>query len=172
MAEFEIRIATEKDAGLVADLSRRTFYETFGAVNTKENMDKFLNEQFIREKLVAEVSEPGNIFLLAFDGQFPVGYVCLREGEKHAAFGNSDSLEIARIYVVNTYIGAGIGKELMRKCIFLAKEMKKDIIWLGVWEKNSRAISFYTRWGFEKFGEHDFILGNDVQKDWLLMKRL
>jgi ribosomal protein S18 acetylase RimI-like enzyme len=172
MAEFEIRIATEKDAELVADLSHRTFYETFGAVNTKENMDKFLNEQFTREKLVAEVSEPGNIFLLAFDGQFPVGYVRLREGEKHAAFGNNDSLEIARIYVVNTCIGAGVGKELMRKCIFMAKEMKKDIIWLGVWEKNSRAIAFYIRWGFEKFGEHDFILGNEVQKDWLMMKRL
>jgi ribosomal protein S18 acetylase RimI-like enzyme len=172
MAEFEIRIATEKDAKLVADLSRRTFYETFGAVNTKENMDKFLNEQFTREKLVAEVSEPGNIFLLAFDGQSPVGYVRLREGEQHAAFGNHDSLEIARIYVVNTCIGTGVGKELMRKCIFMAKEMKKDIIWLGVWEKNSRAISFYIHWGFEKFGEQDFILGNDVQKDWLMMKRL
>jgi ribosomal protein S18 acetylase RimI-like enzyme len=167
-----IRIAHAEDAELIAGLSRKTFYETFGSVNTRENMDKFMNEQFTREMLMQEVSEPGNIFLLAFDEMTPVGYARLREGKRYPEFETKDSLEIARIYVINTYIGAGIGRELMRQCILTAKAMKKDILWLGVWEKNNRAISFYQHWGFEKFGEHDFILGNDVQKDWLMMKRL
>jgi ribosomal protein S18 acetylase RimI-like enzyme len=50
--------------------------------------------------------------------------------------------------------------------------MQKQALWLGVWEKNERAINFYHRWGFEKFGEHDFILGDDVQTDWLMKKEL
>jgi ribosomal protein S18 acetylase RimI-like enzyme len=170
--EFTIRFATAEDAELIADLSRKTFYETFGYVNTKENMDKFMNEQFTREKLIAEVSEPENIFLLAFDGEVPVGYVKMREGEKRPEFENKDAIEVVRIYSINTYLGTGVGKQLMRQCIFLAKEMKKEIIWLGVWEKNPRAIAFYSKWGFEKFAEHDFILGDDVQHDWLMMKNL
>ena len=170
--EITIRFATTKDAELIADLSRKTFSETFGYLNTKENMDKFLNEQFAREALIKEVSDPSNIFLLAFDDETPVGYARLREGEKYPEFENRDSIEIGRIYVVNSYIGTGVGQELMRKCIFLAKDMKKEIIWLGVWEKNSRAISFYTKWGFEKFGEHPFVLGDDVQSDWLMKKQL
>lgn len=170
--EFTIRFATPEDAELIADLSRKTFYETFGYVNTKENMDKFMNEQFTREKLIAEVSEPENIFLLAFDGEVPVGYVKMREGEKRPEFENKDAIEVVRIYSINTYLGTGVGKQLMRQCIFLAKEMKKEIIWLGVWEKNPRAIAFYNKWGFEKFAEHDFILGDDVQHDWLMMKNL
>ena len=167
-----IRFATPEDAGLIADLSRKTFHETFGYLNTQENMEKFMQEQFSREQLMNEVNEPGNTFLLAYEGETPVGYVRMRESAAKPEFGNSDAIEIARIYVVNTSLGTGVGKELMRKCIFWAKEMKKDIIWLGVWEKNPRAIAFYSQWGFEKFGEHDFVLGNDVQTDWLMMKKL
>jgi ribosomal protein S18 acetylase RimI-like enzyme len=172
MQEFLIRFATADDAELIADLSRRTFHETFGYVNSKENMDKFMNEQFSREKLIQEVAEPGNTFLLAFDNDTPVGYVRMREGKKFPAFENKDSIEIARIYSVNSYLGTGVGQQLMRQCIFIAKELKKEIIWLGVWEKNPRAIAFYTRWGFEKFKEQDFLLGDDLQKDWLLLKKL
>ena len=170
--EITIRFSTTDDAELIADLSRKTFSETFGYLNTKENMDKFLGEQFNREKLIKEVNDNKNIFLLVFDDENPIGYAVLREGEKYPSFDDKDSIEIGRIYVVNSYIGTGVGQELMRKCIFLAKEMKKEIIWLGVWEKNTRAISFYTKWGFEKFGEHPFILGNDVQNDWLMKKQL
>ena len=172
MQEFFIRFATADDAELIADLSRRTFHETFGYVNTKENMDKFMNEQFNRKKLIKEVQEPGNTFMLAFDGDIPVGYVRMREGKKFPEFESKDSIEIARIYSVNSYLGTGVGKQLMRQCVFIAKELKKEIIWLGVWEKNPRAIAFYTKWGFEKFSEQDFLLGNDLQKDWLLMKKL
>ena len=172
MDAITIRYATGDDAELIADLSRKTFHETFGYVNTKENMDKFMNEQFTRQKLMSEVTEPGNTFLLAFDGNIPVGYVRMREGQRFPEFGEKDSIEIVRIYVVNTYLGTGIGQQLMRQCIFVAKELKKDIIWLGVWEKNPRAIAFYTKWGFEKFNEHNFLLGDDLQKDWLMMKSL
>ena len=172
MQEFLIRFATADDAELIADLSRRTFHESFGYVNTKEIMDKFMNEQFTREKLIKEVTEPGNTFLLAFDGDTPVGYVRMREGKKFAEFDSKDSIEIARIYSVNSYLGTGVGQQLMRQCIFIAKELKKEIIWLGVWEKNPRAIAFYSKWGFEKFSEQDFLLGDDLQKDWLLMKKL
>jgi ribosomal protein S18 acetylase RimI-like enzyme len=172
MPELFIRFATAEDAELIADLSRKTFYETFGSVNTKENMDKFMNEQFTREKLIREVTEPGNTFFVAFDGEVPVGYVRMREGKKFPEFEDKDSIEIARIYAVNTYIGTGVGQQMMRQCIFIAKELKKEILWLGVWEKNSRAIAFYTKWEFEKFAEHDFLLGDDLQKDWLLMKKL
>ncbi|HEU5163950.1 MAG TPA: GNAT family N-acetyltransferase, partial [Chitinophagaceae bacterium] len=138
----------------------------------KENMDKFMNEQFTREKLMEEVTERGNTFLLAFDGDTPVGYARMREGKKFPEFENRDSIEIARIYSVNSYLGTGVGQQLMRQCVFIAKELKKEIIWLGVWEKNPRAIAFYSKWGFEKFSEQDFLLGDDLQKDWLLMKKL
>jgi diamine N-acetyltransferase len=167
-----IRIATEADAKLIADLSRETFYETFAAQNSRENMDKFMNEQFTQELLMKEVCAEGNTFLLAEIKGEVVGYARLRESVSPPELQEIPSLEIARIYSIQSHIGKGIGSALMKECISTAKDRNKQIIWLGVWKENHRAIAFYERWGFEIFGEHEFILGEDVQKDWLMRKKV
>jgi len=167
-----IRIAVANDAELIAELSRKTFYDSFAAYNTKEDMDMFMNEQFTKAALVQEVSAENNIFLLAYNGDVPVGYVRLRENNIPPTLGTNRAIEIARIYAVQNSIGKGVGTAMMRKCVDIALEKDYHTIWLGVWEHNQRAIDFYIRWGFEKFAEHDFILGNDVQKDWLMKKMI
>ena len=167
-----IRYAVPADAALIADLSRQTFYETFASFNSKENMDMFMNEQFAREILMKEVAAPGNIFFLAMEGEEPLGYVRLRENNNPPELNGINAIEIARIYAVTAAIGKGIGKTLMQECIRVALERKKELVWLGVWENNQRAIDFYTRWGFEKFATHVFMLGNDAQTDWLMKKTL
>ena len=60
----------------------------------------------------------------------------------------------------------------MQKAIAFAAQEQKEWIWLGVWEYNQTAIDFYTAFGYEKFAEHEFILGDDVQLDWLMKKKL
>lgn len=172
MGNLVIRYALPAEAPLIADISRQTFYETFAESNTVEDMEKFLNEQFSMDTLIKETEEPGNIFLLAYDDTEPIGYAKMRDGEKRSEFEGLCSIEIARIYAVKKSIGKGVGRELMQKCIDIAREMNRDIIWLGVWEKNERAIQFYLKWEFEKFADHEFVLGNDVQTDWLMCKRL
>lgn len=167
-----IRQATADDAKLIADISHQTFYETFIANNSKEDMDKFLNEQFTKGKLILEVGAPDNIFLLAYSDSEVAGYVKLRESKIPLSLETINALEIARIYSLSHFIGRGIGKALMQASIDLAKEKGKEVVWLGVWEKNQRAIDFYTKWGFEKFDETDFLLGNDLQRDWLMKKSL
>jgi ribosomal protein S18 acetylase RimI-like enzyme len=167
-----VRLATKHDAELIADMSRQTFYDTFASQNTKEDMDKFMDEQFTREALMEEVGAENNIFLLAYDEEKPVGYARMRENNNPPSLGTSNAMEIARIYAATNAIGKGIGKVLMQKCIEIAKARNRELVWLGVWERNQRAIDFYTKWGFEKFADHDFVLGNDVQKDWLMKKKI
>ena len=58
----------------------------------------------------------------------------------------------------------------MQACHDFAEQKGKKILWLGVWEKNQRAIDFYSKWGFEKFGDQKFVLGDDIQTDWLMKK--
>jgi ribosomal protein S18 acetylase RimI-like enzyme len=164
---IEIRIASIQDAELIADLSRDTFYETFAEHNTKADMDKFMSEQFSKEQLMAEVGVSGNNFLLAYLGEEPAGYVFLKEGS-HTDLSTPNAIEISRLYARSSFIGKGIGKALMQAAIEQARTQNKQIIWLGVWEHNQRAIQFYLSFGFEKFSEHDFVLGNDVQRDWLM----
>lgn len=170
--EVNVRLAGISDAELIADMSRKTFYDTFAGYNTAGDMEKFMEEQFTRENLINEVSQPGNIFLLAYSDGQPAGYARLRYSKAPAAITGFRAIEIARIYSVTEMIGKGIGGALMRECISVARNQGNTVIWLGVWEKNQRAIDFYKRWDFEKFSEHEFILGSDVQTDWLMKKML
>jgi ribosomal protein S18 acetylase RimI-like enzyme len=172
MENIFIRRAEARDAGLVADLSRQTFQETFAAVNTTENMQLFLNKQFSKELLINEVTTGRGIFYLAYHNKIPAGYAYMREGTGFSQTGNLSAIELARIYAARSFQGIGIGKALMLACIETAIELNKEMIWLGVWEHNMKAIDFYKRRGFEKFGEHEFVLGKDIQVDWLMKKDL
>src|SRR5690349_6874715 len=134
-SQISITIATHEDAELIAELSRSTFYETFAPQNTQENMDKFMNEQFTHEALAKEVGAPGNIFLIAELDGVPVGYARLRELNHPPELKNLPSIEIARIYSIQSQIGKGIGAELMKKCIEIAKQNNKQVVWLGVWKE-------------------------------------
>jgi diamine N-acetyltransferase len=167
---LQIRYGTNEDAKLIADLSHQTFYETFAALNTKENMDKFLNQQFTKGKLILEVGAPGNTFLLAYNDKEVVGYTKLRENTEPRSIDITPALEVARLYVVNHMIGKGVGKLLMQTIIDIARQRNLPAVWLSVWEKNKRALDFYNHWNFEKFDETLFVLGDDIQTDWLMRK--
>ena len=170
---IRMRIAGVEDAALVADLSRKTFYETFAPVNTEENMRLYMEEQFTREMQMAEVGAPGRTFILAYAGEELVGYASLREtSEKPRELEGEKAIEIVQLYSEQRMIGKGIGRALMQACLDLAREQGCDWVWLGVWEHNTRAQAFYTKWGFERFGEHIFIVGLDAQTDWWMRKKL
>ena len=172
MPILTIKEATRKDAELIAEMSRQTFYDTFAADNRKEDMDQFLDEVFTKKELMKEVGAKNNIFLLASVDEQLSGYVRMREFNNPPSLGNVIAMEIARIYVVKEFIGTGVGAALMQRCIDISNDLQKELIWLGVWERNYRAITFYQKWGFEKFDETEFILGADVQTDWLMKKKL
>lgn len=183
---IQIREAGAEDAVLIAALSRRTFYETFSPHNTEENMRIFLEEQFPPERQMAEVGAPGRIFLLAYideeapgadkesvrTNNEPVGYASLREAEAPRELQNEQAIEIVQLYSEQKMIGKGVGAALMEACLDQARQRGKNWVWLGVWEHNHHAIAFYRKWGFQRFGEHIFLVGLDAQTDWWMKKNL
>jgi ribosomal protein S18 acetylase RimI-like enzyme len=169
---YIIRTATRDDAQLIAEISHQSFYDAFIIDNRPEDMNKFLTQQFTKGKLMLEVGNGENLFFLVYQEDEVAGYVKLRESRGPRTLGSSNALEIARLYAMVNMIGKGVGKILMQASIDHAISLGKDMVWLGVWEKNQRAIDFYHRWGFEKFDEADFLLGDDLQRDWLMRKKL
>ncbi len=172
MSELQIWRATEQDAALIAEISRETFYDSFAAQNTAEDMALFMEQQFATELLIKEVTDKANIFFLTFSGATPAGYIKLKPGTHPEIKDTTAALEICRFYARKTFIGKGIGKAMMQHAIQYAEDNAYHTIWLGVWEHNQRAIDFYKQFGFQKFSAHDFVLGNDVQRDWLMRKEV
>ncbi len=169
---IRIRFAAEDDAELIAEISRQTFYETFAVQNSRENMDMHMAQYYAVEKIRAELRDPFSIFLLAYEGDRLAGYAKMNDHIKEESKELENPVEIERIYSIKEMIGKGVGKKLMEKCLAIANEKNKKTVWLGVWEFNYRAIEFYSRCGFEKFGEHNFPVGNDPQTDWLMKRSL
>lgn len=101
------------------------------------------------------------------DGDRPVGYIRLRENPEVEHLLGTNTLELQRIYVDHDFHGRKVGDKLMQFSIDIARDMKKQWLWLGVWELNPRAQRFYEKWGFVKFSEHIFRMGQEEQTDWL-----
>jgi diamine N-acetyltransferase len=84
----------------------------------------------------------------------------------------NESLEIERIYIKNKFHKKGLGRYLINKAIEIAVEWNKKKIWLGVWEKNERAIGFYKKIGFVQTDAHSFYMGDEEQTDLIMTKPL
>jgi ribosomal protein S18 acetylase RimI-like enzyme len=162
---MNIRYGTIHDAKMLSALGAKTFFETFAKDNTPENIEAYLKVSFSPEIQFNELSNPENIFLIVESEDTPIGYTQLILNSKDDAIQRTRPLEIRRIYAAQEYLGKGVGKALMQATINEARQRGCDCVWLGVWEKNQRAIDFYKKCGFREVGTHLFSVGDDPQND-------
>nr|WP_253403329.1 GNAT family N-acetyltransferase [Pontibacter sp. HSC-36F09] len=165
----EIKTVTLSDIAPLQQISRQTFSETFSAKNTAEDMKKYLEEELAVEKLTAELSDPNSAFYFATMDAKVIGYLKVNSGPAQTELKDDKGLEIERIYVLKEYHGKRVGQLLYDHAIQMARQMKAEYVWLGVWEENPRAINFYKKNGFVEFDKHVFMLGDDEQTD-IMMK--
>jgi diamine N-acetyltransferase len=166
---LEIVKVTPDEVGLLQKIGRQTFFETFSADNSEENMKKYLEVGFSIEKLTAELMDKNAVFYFAWIDKNVVGYLKLNFGPSQTELKDHKAVEIERIYVTKEFHGKKVGQILYEKAIEIAKQVNAAYVWLGVWEKNSRAINFYKKNGFVEFDKHIFRLGDEEQMD-LMMK--
>lgn len=169
MEKINIKKVTLSELEQLQKTSRQTFWETFSAKNTEENMKKYLEEGYSTEKLTNELNNTNSAFYFAALNGEVIGYIKLNAGQSQTELKDERGLEIERIYVLKEFHGKKAGQLLFEKAIEIATEKNADYIWLGVWEENQRAINFYRKNGFVQFDKHIFKLGDDEQTD-IMMK--
>ncbi|MDF7814004.1 N-acetyltransferase [Hymenobacter sp. YC55] len=157
------------DLDRLQQIGRQTFFETFAASNSEQNMQTYLAEGFSKEKLTAALLEPHSAFYFAEMAGRVIGYLKVNTGPAQTEQQVAHTLEIERIYVLQEFHGHRVGQVLYEHALALAQQAQAEYLWLGVWEENVRAIRFYEKNGFVAFGQHVFTLGDDEQTD-ILMK--
>jgi ribosomal protein S18 acetylase RimI-like enzyme len=165
-----IRMATATDAETLAELAWRTFHDAFAPMNSPENMEAYMSENFTLQKFSAQIADPRATFLIAELEAMLVAFAKLCEGNAPDCVRGSAPIEIERFYVDQQFHGQGVAHTLMQACLERARQSGHKTVYLGVWENNHRAIAFYRKWGFEIVGSQIFQLGDDAQND-LLMER-
>lgn len=169
---LHIRPCSKADLEILRDISVRTYFETFAKENTAENMQAYLEAAFSPEKLSAELDNPDSRFYFLYVDNQLAAYLKLNESDAQSDIRDKTSLEIERIYVDAPFQGLGLGRYLIERAIEIAREKGKQYVWLGVWEKNLKAIRFYERNGFYRFSSHSFFMGEEEQHDYILRKDL
>jgi ribosomal protein S18 acetylase RimI-like enzyme len=172
MDQIEIRKVSLSDIDELQFISRETFSETFADLNTESDMRKYLSENLSTDTLTNEMLVPDSEFYFALNEQKVIGYLKLNFGKAQTELKDEKALEIERIYVLKEFHGKKVGQILYDFALQIATSIKADYVWLGVWEKNFRAISFYKKNGFVEFDKHSFILGEDEQTDIMMKLKL
>jgi len=156
------------DLEILIDISKTTFINAFEKENSPKDFKAYLDFAFERKKISSELENPNTAFYFVYEDVNLIGYLKLNEKDAQTDINSEHGIELERIYVLQQYQGQQIGQWMMNEAKKLAYFKKKNFLWLGVWENNLKAIRFYEKHGFSKFGTHPYYIGKDKQTDWLM----
>ncbi|WP_338870652.1 GNAT family N-acetyltransferase [Spirosoma sp. SC4-14] len=174
-----IRTATLSDVSLLWELAVQTMREAFGPPhNSAELVEEYIQADITLPALEAELGDRrAAFFVFELPDRTPIGYAKMRRHSPPRRMPEPyrrarNAIEIQRIYLLQQHTGQGRGRMLMEHCLNWAREQGYKAVWLGVWEHNERALTFYKKMGFEPFGFHYFQFGSERQRDFWLQKQL
>ena len=167
-----IQLAEPFDANSLSKLAEKTFRGAFAKLNDKENFENYVARSFTENQIRYEILDSASTFFIANLNHQWVGYAKLNQGVPPDCVNQIPSIELARLYSMQEYLGCGIGPALMKACINYAQEKDFKSIWLSSWKKNNRGNAFYTKMGFQIIGDATFALGSDIQNDYIFSKSL
>jgi len=160
-----IRAAEPRDATALAELAARTFSDTYAEQNDPAHMAAHRARAFSPAIQAAEIADPAMRTLLAIEGDAMVGFAQVRRKDPPACVREPAAVELARIYVDRGAHGRGVAQALMGAARAAAVALGGRHLWLGVWERNPRAIAFYRKMEFRDVGATHFYVGPDRQDD-------
>jgi len=147
-----LREAVINDSALLSELGARAFREAFESFMSPFTMDAHIAATYNQSRQMDELADSSKKILIIEQGGIAAGYALLHAHESPLVVRDVNSIELSRIYLRQDFIGHGLGRALMLECLEEARRRDHKSIWLAVWEKNERAVSFYGKFGFERVG--------------------
>ncbi len=175
MTNIHIRSADETDIPLLAQIGRQTFFDAFADNNTsQENFDKYIEQAFTETKIADEFGTSTSLFLLAENEKGKaLAYAKLRwDNRRDDLMANKHYIEVERIYVLKDYWRMGLGKLMMNEVFDIARQGGYEYVCLAVYEENIAARCFYEQLDFQSIGKVIFEMGDIIEYDILMMKKI
>ena len=163
-----IRRAGPRDAEALRVISRDTFAAAFGDLYAPADLATFLalahaeTERDLADPAVAAwlMEAEGSVIGYALAG--PCG---LDNPEVTPRCG-----ELKRLYLMPAWQGGGRGSRLLEVALAWLERDGPRPIWIGVYSENTGAQRLYARYGFEKVGEHEFVVGRQRDREFTLRR--
>ena len=152
---FDIRKATLEDIPLINELAWIVFPHTYKELLSPEQIEFMMEWMYSPANLHKQMTEDGHIYFLAYEGNKPAGYLSIQPEGEH-------TYHLQKIYVLPSYQGHKLGKQLFNHAIKAIKELHPEPcqMRLNVNRYNTKAVDFYIRMGMKKVFEGDFDIGH------------
>jgi GNAT superfamily N-acetyltransferase len=167
-----IRPASVDDVPALCQLGAATFRETYTAISDPGAVDAYATENFTPAKVEAWFRQPCAHTLIALADDRPAGYAHLRHAKVPACVDDPKAIELSRLYLLASAQGGGLGSAMMTVILSQAAALEARTIWLGAYDRNVKALDFYTRHGFVHVGSHAFEFGGVIHADPVLTRRV
>lgn len=161
-----------EDAAELAEFAARTFEETFSPDNNPEDLQTHLSTNYGVERQSAELTDPNVTTILARSGGALIAYAQVRRSAPPPCVTHASPIELHRFYLDRKAHGTGLASSLMLEVHRAVSEFGGRHVWLGVWERNPRAIAFYKKAKFVDVGSQFYMVGPDKQLDRVLVAKV
>ena len=154
-------------------ISRSTFYESFIDITPEKDMQEYIENSFNSKKLLEELKDRNSIFYFVEYHNGIIGYGKVNLNKSPYGMDEMhECMEIQRLYIVKEFQRLGVAQKLMQVFLEEAQNNELDKIWLSTGAFNNNALSFYLQFGFEKFANHIFPVGNALFEDVILLLQI
>ncbi|RQP25178.1 GNAT family N-acetyltransferase [Piscinibacter terrae] len=163
--QLTLRPALPDDASVLAAFASTAFRDTYRDLDDPQDIADYVAEHFTPEVLAQDIADPSCMTLLAEADSVLVGYAVIKQSSPPDCVEGPAPIELARLYLGHKHIGRGYGAQLMLAVHAEARRQGAQTLWLGVYDRNLRAVRFYEQFGFRKVGGKEFLFGGQVYID-------
>ncbi|MEO7359610.1 MAG: GNAT family N-acetyltransferase [Gemmatimonadaceae bacterium] len=163
------------EAARLSEFAKDNFDKTYGPLCRAADVDAYMASALSPSELLRVLTNPTSWVFAAIVDDAWVGYAQvhlapLPDGitSQHARSLSRTPMELSRFYVARKCHGTGVAKQMLGIVMAHAELQGSETMWLSVWQQNERAIAFYKKWGFASIGESKFLMGEDLQDDFIM----
>jgi len=164
-----IRRATVADADAVAAFAVRLL--PLGCPETKpEDLAAYIAAELTPARFRQHLQDSNIMVLVGEHGPTLAGYMLIALRSTNALVASPHCTEFRKLYVDPAHHGQGVAAGLMREALALIEADGGHPVWLSCFSENFRAQAFYKKYGFAIIGEQVFRMGNDPQRDFVMLR--
>ncbi len=172
-AGYKIQVATRDDAEVLSVISKQTFADSFSQYYSPADLQQFLKKYHSTETYKDLLADPGfRIWIVADKDGSVVGYGVGGRCMLPVTDMPVRSGEVKRLYVLPSHQSAGLGGLMMDVMMRWFDDEGFNPIYIGVYSDNHGAQRLYRRFGFEKIGDYEFLVGDQRDQEFILARVL